>query len=199
MTINRLLNGTGSVENFTLEELRWFHYKDGQQIQTLAEFFEHIQKNVRPLLEIKSRDISASIMKIIHEFGYVSGKLIIQSFFGEDILKCYQIDPQYELGLCMAYLGKSLLFQKKIAARKYMQAVDPYPIKWLNLDGPFIYNAFIEECIAHQKHIILGAQFIERYLKNLESWHVEMVNCNDAVKVRSLIVAKDILCINKVR
>jgi glycerophosphoryl diester phosphodiesterase len=188
-TIDRLLNGKGTFEKYSWDQLQHFHYNDGQPLQTLQQFFEQVGKKIRPMLEIKSRGIGAQIIDLVHNFGYKHNEILIQSFNGNDIQECFNLDPQYDYGLCMSVLGKFPILQKSIASRWYRKAVAPYPVKWLNLDGPFIYTAFIEEAVKHGKHIILGAMKTERYLPQLEEWHVEIVNADDPVLIREKIHA----------
>jgi glycerophosphoryl diester phosphodiesterase len=185
--IDKLLDGTGPIEDLTLSELRIHHYKDGQSIQTLDEFFMQVGKAIRPMLEIKSRGISKQVIDIVHQFGYENDEILIQSFKPQDIIACYRIDPQYDYGLCIGPLGKFPIFQKKIAEYMFNRIVKPYPVKWLNLDGPFIYNEFIDIAVASGKKIILGAMKTSRYLPNLDRWNVEIVNADDPVQIREKI------------
>jgi glycerophosphoryl diester phosphodiesterase len=104
--IDGLLDGTGRLEDFSLEELRRLRYRDGQTIQTLEELFEQIKKKVRPMLEIKSRNISRNVIDIVQRHGFASDEILIQSFDPRDIHECWKIDPQFDYGLCMQQLGK---------------------------------------------------------------------------------------------
>ena len=189
--VNRLLSGKGSFEQFSLAELREMTFADGQQIQTLAEFFEQVGKQLRPMLEIKSRHIGAQVIEIVHEFGYKGDEILIQSFIGKDLQECYQIDPQYDYGLCMAVLGKFRWWQKSIAHWFWKKFIKPVSfIKWLNLDGPFIYDEFINEVVGHDLHIILGANNTAKYLPKMDQWHVEIVNADDPTGIRELLIAQ---------
>jgi glycerophosphoryl diester phosphodiesterase len=187
--INKLLNGQGSVEGFTLDQLRKFQYEDGQSIQTLAEFFEQVKKEIRPMLEIKSRNIGQKVMELVHQYGYQNDEILIQSFMARDLVECFDIDPQYDYGLCMGPLGKYLIFRKKMAKVFYNKFIKPYPfIKWLNLDGPFMYDEFLDLVHENGLHIILGANNTAKYLAKLDRWNVEIVNCDDATAIRKLVI-----------
>jgi glycerophosphoryl diester phosphodiesterase len=188
--INRLLNGSGSIEKLTLESLRQLYYADGQHVQTLQEFFEQVGKKIRPMLEIKSRGISDQIIELIRKYGYRGNEILIQSFMGEEILACHALEPGLDYGLCIGNLGKFPFMQKSIARFMYLKKIKPYPVKWLNLDGPFMYDAIIDEVVQHGLHIILGAQFTQYYLPKLDRWHVEIVNCDDATAIRQELVKR---------
>lgn len=186
-SIDRLLNGSGAVEKFTLNEIKSLHYKDGQSVQTLGEFFQQVQKHIRPMLEIKSRGIASQIIDLVHKFQYKREEILIQSFNPSDIAQCYEIDPQYDYGLCFGPLGKYFLARKMIARTFYKFKMAPYMFKWLNLDGPFIYEELIDEVRKFDKHIILGAMKTEKYLHKLDRWGVEIVNADDPTLIRSKI------------
>ena len=89
--INRLLNGSGNIEKYTLKELQKFSYKNGQKIQNLEEFFNQIQKKCRLMLEIKSHGIARKVIETIHQFGYKKDEILIQSFFPREIMDCWII------------------------------------------------------------------------------------------------------------
>ena len=186
-TVDRLLNGSGNVEKMSLQELKMLHYKDGQSIQTLEEFFKQVGKNIRPMLEIKSRGIASQVIDLVHNFQYKGEEILIQSFNPSDISQCYEIDPQFDYGLCFGPLGKYLLARKTIARRFYEAKMAPFTFKWLNLDGPFIYDEIIDEVRRNGKHIILGAMKTERFLHKLDRWGVEIVNADDPTYIRSKI------------
>ncbi len=186
--VNRLLSGKGKTENLTLSKLRKMAYKDGQKVQTLSEFFEQVGKQVIPMLEIKSRNIGKQVIDLVHKYGYEGREILIQSFQGKDIEECYKIDPQFDYGLCMAYLGKFPFFKKRIANFMYKRNIQPYPfVKWLNLDGPFIYDEFMGLLHKKDHKIILGARNTEKYLPNIEKWHIDVINCDDGLKIRKLL------------
>jgi glycerophosphoryl diester phosphodiesterase len=185
--VDHLLDGKGNVEKMPLKEVQALHYRDGQKVQTLDEFFQQVQKRVRPMLEIKSRGISDQVMDLAHKYQYKGEELLIQSFNPRDIVECHTIDPQYDYGLCFGPLGKFFFPRQLIARFFYKNKMEPYPFKWLNLDGPFIYDEIIDEVSKFGKHIILGAMRTDQYLSKLDRWAVEIVNADDPVLIRSKI------------
>jgi len=143
------------------------------------------------MLEIKSRNIGKRVIEIVRNYGYEGEEILIQSFQCSDIQRCYEIDPNYDYGLCMSYLGKFPFFKKNIAKFMYKKFIKPYPfLKWLNLDGPFIYDEFAD--LVHNKglHVILGARNTEKYLDKIEDWHIEILNCDDGVAIRKELEKK---------
>jgi glycerophosphoryl diester phosphodiesterase len=185
--VDRLLNGFGDIEQMTLIELKKLTYRDGQQILTLSELFEITGKRIRLMLEIKSRGIAHDLIHLAHKYGYQNNELLIQSLFPTEIIACQQLDPQYDYCLCTRYLGKTYIFSKMMARFWFNKIARPFPIKWLNLDGPFIYDAFISETQEYGIHIILGSMQTERFLPQLKRWGIEIVNADDPVKIRNII------------
>jgi glycerophosphoryl diester phosphodiesterase len=190
--IDKLLNGKGPLESFTLDQLRKFNYKDGQTILTLEEFFELIDHKIKPMLEIKSRGIAKPVMKLVNQFGYEESEIIVQSFIGKDILDCYKLDPRPIYGKCLSVLGKSSIaktlgLQKGIAKIMYARLVEKFPVTWLNIDGPFAYDEFMQLAKNNNKKIILGAMQTEKYLPKLAEWNISIVNCDDPVRIKRIL------------
>ena len=174
--VNRLLNGDGYVEKLTLTQLRDMEYADGQKIQTLEEFFKQVGKKIRPMLEIKSRHISEHVINVVHSFGYKNDEILIQSFDVMDIRDCYRADPQYDYGLCMGNIWNHSILKKTFSRLFYTLFLRLFPyITWLNLDGPYIFDEFIDVLRGFGKRIILGANHPENYLHKLERWGVEII------------------------
>ena len=189
-SVKRLLSGKGNIESLTLEELRRMKYEDGQGIQTLEEFFTQIHGKTKPMLEIKSRGIGSAVIKLVRKFEMAPENLIIQSFVGKDILECYAIAPEYQYGKCISVhgnigiLGKLGRMQSWIAEKMYKRIVEPFPIDWLNIDGPFAYDEFMRLCTDDGKKIILGAMTPESYFKKLADWDVRIINSDTPVATR---------------
>ncbi len=193
--IEPLLDGTGPVESFSLEELRQFRYADGQGIQTLDEFFEQVGKQpgkqpgkrTKPMLEIKSRGCSSLVIDLVHQYGYGPLDILIQSFDRGDIAACHALDPSLTYGLCIGSLGKFPICRKLLAGLFLRLRVGNAPVAWLNLDGPFIYDEFIDAARKRGLHIILGAKNPENYLDKLDRWGVEIINADDGVALRAAL------------
>ena len=185
--IDALLDGAGPVEGFSLEELRRFRYRDGQGIQTLEEFFEQVGKRARPMLEIKSRNSSRLVMELVRRYGYGPGDILIQSFDRRDIEECHALDPRLPYGLCLGGLGKWPLFRKAGAELFIGFRIGKLPVEWLNIDGPFIYDEFVDAARRRGLRIILGADNPERYFDKLDRWGVEIINADDGAAIRGML------------
>lgn len=191
-TIDRLLNGKGEVEKMTLEEIMKFRYKDGQSVITLEELFELTRNKIKLMLEIKSRGIAKELMDLVHAHDYQENEMMIISFVNKDIIDCYKLDNRPIYGKCISYIGKSWLWkilglQGVIGKLVYKNAVGKYPVSYINLDAPFGYDEFVKLAVSNNVKHIMGAMQTEKYLKKLVDWNVEIVNCDDPVKIKNII------------
>lgn len=191
-SLKRLLGVDERISKITLDELQQFKYKDGQEVLSFREFLELIGNDIKPMVEIKAKGIAKKVVSMIKEYG-LQDTAIIQSFNGCIIKRCHAIAPHFKYGLCLGplggigSLGKRMGLQQIIARFIYLVAIRPYPVNYLNLDGPFIYKEIIDLCNAKGKRIILGAKKTWNYLDKLREWNVEIVNADDPVLIRELI------------
>jgi len=185
--IDRLMNGKGNIESYSLAELRKIGYKDGQKIQTLEEMVEQCAGRINLMLEIKTNAIASKIMGLIRKFK-IEDSVLIQSFFLKHLKSCHREynDPRIKWGLCQAFLGNfgpigSKLGLNSIGGRYiYRKFLKPYPfITYLNVDGPFISDEYMDLVNSHGFHIILGANHTWEYIDRYKAWDVEIINCDD--------------------
>lgn len=186
--VNRLFKSKGLIRNFTLDELKRMRYSDGQGIQTLEELFNQVGKKIKLMLEIKSRGIAPQVMSLIHKHGYKRGEILIQSFSGRDILDCHEIDDGFEYGLCMFYLGHLSFDRKNKAKRVHRRKIAPFPVEWLNLMAPMVYDEFMDEISMHKLGVILGQFNPKRHNSLLHGWDVRIINHDDPVGIRNYLI-----------
>lgn len=190
--VDRLLDGHGAVEALSWAEIRQMRYADGQRVLRLDEFLAEFRGRVKFLLEIKSRGIGARVVRSIREHD-VAADTIVQSFTGRDVTECHALAPDLQYGLCLAYVGRlgpvgRVLRLHHFSARLcYHVLVRRLPVTWLNLDGPFLYDEFLDYAHRRGKRVILGARRTARYVPKLAAWHVEMVNADDPVAIRARV------------
>ena len=72
-TLDRLLNGSGKIQELTAEQLKQFSYKDGSKLVSLEEFcnlIENNEENSLIFIHIKEiKDIDA-VIKVLNEFDF---------------------------------------------------------------------------------------------------------------------------------
>lgn len=156
--INRTTDGKGKINDYTLEELRQFHLKDGQKIPTLKDLL--IVANQQPVhlnLEFKTNKIHyPHIEQIVLDMvrQYDLEYPVIYSSFNLDSLKiAYQIDPaqQYCLLADHPILHAKELIQKEHLAGLHLnhyQSLDNVKERIWTVDDPRKQAKLLAEHVA---------------------------------------------------
>lgn len=97
--IDRITNGTGFLENFTLDELKKFKLKDKSKILQLKDLCLFCKANEVPLFaESKSESIAIELYKFISNF-LKNDQYIIGSFFHKQIYDLKKKFPASQVGI----------------------------------------------------------------------------------------------------
>ena len=193
--VHRLLNGKGKVKDYTLENLKSLTYADGQSILTAEELFNLTKQQIKVILDVKSENIEEKLISLIDNYD-LNTQVIIQSKSWKFIERCFNLAPSLDYALYKSYIGKLPILgrieriQKKMAQFCYNVSIKPYPIDYMSLDGPFMYNEILNILKKNGIKIILGAMMTEYFLKNIQEWHVDIINANDPVKIRNILEHK---------
>lgn len=191
--LSRMLNDKrGKIKNYSLKELKTFEYKDGQKILTLEEVLSILKGKIKIIIDIKIEGMESKIIELIKKYNLLND-VIIQSKKGEVINNCYRIAPYLDYSLYRGYLGKMWAFgdilkiHKILAPIWYNIKVRPYHIKYINLDGPYIYDDLIAICHQNGIKIILGSWNVKKYVKYARKWKVNIINSNNPDKIKKYI------------
>ncbi|MCR4260886.1 MAG: glycerophosphodiester phosphodiesterase [Candidatus Colwellbacteria bacterium] len=117
-TLERTTNGKGIVADTTLEELKKLDAGDGEQVPTLEEAIDLINRKTVLNIEIKGEGIAEKLSKILKTYldkGYPPELFIITSFSRKEFHKFSIMNPGVRLGILVARGILSL----SIIARKY--------------------------------------------------------------------------------
>ncbi|WP_026907565.1 glycerophosphodiester phosphodiesterase family protein [Paucisalibacillus globulus] len=104
-TVDRTTNGTGTVTDLTLEEIRQLDAGIkfgeefvGEKVPTFKEYLEAFKdKDVILLVELKGIGIEEQVLEEIMEVG-VEEQVVLQSFNMESVKKFREISPQLSVG-----------------------------------------------------------------------------------------------------
>ena len=182
----------GKIKNFSLKQLKTFEYKDGQKILTLEEALSILHGKIRIIIDIKIEGLELKIIELIKKYN-LEKDVIIQSKTGIIINDCYRIAPYLEYSLYRGYLGKLWFFGDLLKLHKLLAPiwfnikVRPYHIKYINLDGPYIYDDLITQCHKNGIKVILGSWKINKYVKYARKWNIEIINSNHPENIKKYI------------
>lgn len=118
-TIDRTTNGSGSVSALTLEQLKRYkitkNYNgvvlgDGVEIPTLEEMYQAVADiDVVLILEIKTTDslLVAKLKELTDEYSYMYGKIIVTSFYLDQLEDMKEIMPETPTAYLMSSFAYS--------------------------------------------------------------------------------------------
>ncbi|PXY41638.1 glycerophosphodiester phosphodiesterase [Flavobacterium cheongpyeongense] len=121
-TIDKMTNGKGAINTFTLAELKSFLIANTHQIPTLNEVFELVDTKCFINVELKNADTSKNVVSLIEE--YINKKdwnydhFIISSFDWNALKEVHNLNPNIPIGvLTEEDLDAALAFAESIKAK----------------------------------------------------------------------------------
>lgn len=136
--VSRTTNGYGPVKTYTLKEIKrldagsWFNQKHpvnakpvfaNTQIPTLSEIFKEFGKDANYYIEIKSPEqypnMVGKLISVLKKHGLIgkdvpNGKVIIQSFSRDSLLKVHQINSSIPLIQLIRYQDEASISQHEL-------------------------------------------------------------------------------------
>lgn len=102
-SLDRTTNGAGMVAETTLSELKKLNAGKGQEIPTLKESLQTINRNARVNIELKGKSSSMQVSEIIKDFienkNWHVDDFIISSFDHKELSTFYKLMPEIRLGI----------------------------------------------------------------------------------------------------
>ena len=96
--VNKTTDGSGSLNELTLEEIKKFVSEKGEQIPTLEEVLDAVGKRVKILVELKETGIEEKVLDLIRQKGLIENVIII-SFYEEALRKVRELNDEVATGL----------------------------------------------------------------------------------------------------
>ncbi|WP_035645848.1 glycerophosphodiester phosphodiesterase family protein [Flavobacterium sp. ASV13] len=126
-TIDKITNGKGAVNSFSLQELKSFSIAEKHQIPTLKEVFDLVNKKCFINIELKSAAALTKVVSLIDEYvsekGWNYEHFIVSSFDWNALLEVHNLDSKIPIGvLTETDLNLALAFAETIKAK----AIHPY-------------------------------------------------------------------------
>lgn len=126
--IDRTTDGSGYIKDYTLNEIRKFHLKNGEPVPMLRELFEILQdKDLYINLEFKTnkihdKEIEAIVLALVKEYHFVH-PIIFSSFNYQTLKNCQQIDPHQQY----CFLTKvPVIFPQRFVRKNHFAAIHPH-------------------------------------------------------------------------
>ena len=126
--IDRTTDGSGYIKDYTLNEIRKFHLKNGEPVPMLRELFEILQdKDLYINLEFKTnkihdKGIEAIVLALVKEYHFVH-PIIFSSSNYQTLKNCQQIDPHQQY----CFLTKvPVIFPQRFVRKNHFAAIHPH-------------------------------------------------------------------------
>lgn len=120
-TIDRTANGKGAVNELSLKELKSFRIEKIQEIPTLIEIFELVNRRCFINIELKGIGTAKPVMELINRYisekNWYSDDFLISSFDWDMLEEIHLLDSKMRIGvLTEESISAALAFAKKIKA-----------------------------------------------------------------------------------
>ena len=121
-TIDKMTNGKGDINTYTLAELKSFLIADKLQIPTLNEVFDLVDRKCFINVELKNADTSKQVVSLIEKYieeeGWDYDHFIVSSFDWNALKEVHNLNPNIPIGvLTEENLDTALAFAETIKAK----------------------------------------------------------------------------------
>lgn len=141
-TVDRTTNGHGNVADTAFEELRKLLIEKKQQIPTLQEVIELIDRKIPINIELKGKKTAqpvASLVKAYFEKGWKADNFVISSFDYEQLLEFKKLCPHIKTGI---------LFDPLLMPENIISAAEKYAADFIGLDLEVVTHDLVS--LAHK-------------------------------------------------
>ena len=96
--VNKTTDGSGAVSELTLEEIKKLVTEKGEEIPTLEEVLDFVDKRVKILVELKETGTEEKVLDLIQKKGMINDVIIV-SFHEDTLKKVRELNSEVETGL----------------------------------------------------------------------------------------------------
>ncbi len=142
--INRVTNGTGYVQDFTLDELKSFDLKNGEKIPTLNEVLDLVNKKIIVDIELKGENTGEPVEQAIKDYAQNKGwsyyNFLVTSFNHIELRHFHELCDEVKIGVLISGIPIG-----------YTQFAKDLGAKFVVLSKSFINKKFVDN--AHAKNL----------------------------------------------
>lgn len=181
--LERTTNGTGSIENYSFEQLQKLDAGNGEKIPTLYQALGGISDKSHINIEVKGIQDTQLLLSYVNQattLHQIPKENIIYSSFDHHLLReIKSLEPKTRIG--------ALTASKPIDYSKFAADLGA---EYVNVDVTFVDEAFIED--AHSRGLKFGVFTVDQSqeLLQLKRWGVDMVFCNHPANARKVLNEK---------
>ena len=176
-TLERTTNGTGYIEEQTFKYLRSLDAGKGQQIPTLIEVFDCVNKQGGINIELKGSNTAKLVVSLIQEYvaqGWHYQNFLVSSFNHYELQQVNQQCPQINIGMLIYGIPLNYLaIAKQLNASIIISAID------------FVTADLIAQ--AHQQGYQVFVYTVNEFrdINKMKTWQVDGIFTNYPERVLS--------------
>ena len=183
-TVNRTTNGSGTIKDFTLEQIkqldagsrfneRYPQYAkpeyEGIKVPTLEEVFQKFGKNNSYYIETKSPNIypgmEKELLRLVDKYDINKKKLLVQSFSLESLKIIHELDPTVKLVQLISYRSTAVITDAQIAeVKKYAMGIGP--------NHTYLNEAYVQKVVGSGLEMHPYTVNDKEHMKQLIEWGV---------------------------
>ena len=107
-TVERTTNGTGTVAEMTLQELRTFDAGQGEKIPLLYEVLDLVRNRMRVNIELKTLGVEKNVEEQVVSRNMID-EVIVSSFFPANLLAMKELNPEIKTAILVSYPMNDLI------------------------------------------------------------------------------------------
>ena len=115
-TILRLTGAEGSIQDYTLQQLRQFTFENNGQVDKIVVFEDFLQqfgwRDITFAIEIKQAGIESRVVDMIRQYG-IESKTVVTSFMLDSVRAAKKYAPEQKVGFLTRAIDDALLEELK--------------------------------------------------------------------------------------
>ena len=96
--VNKTTDGSGSVNELTLDEIKWLVTENGEKVPTLEDVLDFVGKRVKILIDLKEVGTEEQVLGLISQKGLMDNVIIV-SFHEEVLRRVRELNAEVATGL----------------------------------------------------------------------------------------------------